>query len=146
MSLCRSWMSALLDVQGCTTRTTLVRKARQQGLGKDLRWARTHSLGQRSFSYAAPAVWNTPPDEIRSSNTFSSSKSSLQTDLFSSPTDCVCWGARRGRESDGGREREGEREGGERERTSGVPQSVILYFVVVCLFVCLFFYLLCLMK
>ena len=29
----------------------------------------THSLGQRSFSYAAPAVWNTHSYEIRSSNT-----------------------------------------------------------------------------
>ena len=27
--------------------------------------ARTHSLGQRSFSYAAPAVWNTLPYKIR---------------------------------------------------------------------------------
>ena len=40
---------------------------------------RTHSLGQRSFSYAAPAVWNTLPYEIRSSNTTSSFKSSLKT-------------------------------------------------------------------
>ena len=31
-----------------------------------------HSLGQRSFSYAAPAVWNTFPYEIRSSITISS--------------------------------------------------------------------------
>ena len=43
---------------------------------------RTHSLGQWSFSYAAPAVWNTLPYEIRSSNTFSSFKSSLKTFLF----------------------------------------------------------------
>ena len=52
---------------------------------------RTHLLGQRSFSYAAPAVWNTLPYEIRSSNTISSFKSSLKTSsFFSSPTDCVC--------------------------------------------------------
>ena len=43
---------------------------------------RTHSLGQRSFSYAAPTVWNTLPYEIRSSNTISSFKSSLKTYLF----------------------------------------------------------------
>ena len=43
---------------------------------------RTHSLGQRSFSYAAPAVWNTLPYEIRSSDTLSSFKSSLKTYLF----------------------------------------------------------------
>ena len=42
---------------------------------------RTHSLGQRSFSNAAPAVWNTLPYEIRSSNTLSSFKSSLKTYL-----------------------------------------------------------------
>ena len=39
----------------------------------------THSLGQRSFAYAAPAVWNTLPYEIRSSNTILSFKSSLKT-------------------------------------------------------------------
>ena len=43
---------------------------------------RTHSLGQRSFSCAAPTVWNTLPYEIRSSNTISSFKSSLKTYLF----------------------------------------------------------------
>ena len=32
----------------------------------------THLLGQRSFSYAAPAVWNTLPYKTRSSNTISS--------------------------------------------------------------------------
>ena len=42
---------------------------------------RTHSLGQRSFSYASPTVWNTLPYEIRSSNTISSFKS-LKTYLF----------------------------------------------------------------
>ena len=44
---------------------------------------RTHSFGQRSFSYAAPTVWNTLPYEIRSSNTISSFKSSLKTLSFS---------------------------------------------------------------
>ena len=43
---------------------------------------RTHLLGQRSFSYAAPTVWNTLPYEIRSSNTISSFKSSLKTYIF----------------------------------------------------------------
>ena len=43
---------------------------------------RTHSLGQRSFSYAALTVWNTLPYKIRSSNTISSFKSSLKTYLF----------------------------------------------------------------
>ena len=41
-----------------------------------------HSLGQRSISYAAPAVWNTLPYEIRSSNTISSFRSSLKTYRF----------------------------------------------------------------
>ena len=71
---------------------------------------RTHSLGQRSFSYAAPIVWNTLPYEIRSSNTISSFKSYLKLIFFSSPTECVCVC-----------ERERERE---RERTSGLSQSV----------------------
>ena len=43
---------------------------------------RSHSLVQRWFSYAVPAVWNTVPFEIRSSNTISSFNSSLKTDLF----------------------------------------------------------------
>ena len=43
---------------------------------------RTHSLGQRSFSFAAPAVWNTLPYKIRSSNTISSFRSSLIAYLF----------------------------------------------------------------
>ena len=42
---------------------------------------RTHLLGQRSFSYAAPAVWNALPYKIRSSSTLSSFKSSLKTYL-----------------------------------------------------------------
>ena len=37
----------------------------------------TRSLCQRSFSYAATAIWNTLPYEIRSSNTISFFKSSL---------------------------------------------------------------------
>ena len=44
--------------------------------------ARTLSLGQRSFSYAAPAVWNTLPYDVRSSNTMSSFKSLFKTYLF----------------------------------------------------------------
>ena len=43
---------------------------------------RTHSFCERSFSYAAPAVWNTLPYDIRSSNTMSSFKSLLKTYLF----------------------------------------------------------------
>ena len=42
----------------------------------------THSFSQRSFSYAAQAVWDTLPYEIRSSNTILSFTSSLKTDLF----------------------------------------------------------------
>ena len=42
-----------------------------------LPFVRTHSLGQRSFSYAVPTVWNTLPYEIRSFNTISSFKLSL---------------------------------------------------------------------
>ena len=63
----------------------------------------THSLGQRSFSYAATAVWNTLPYEIRSSNTISPLNHHLKLIFFSSPTDvCVCVG--------GGEERKRERE------------------------------------
>ena len=55
-----------------------------------LLYARTHLLGQRSFSYVAPSVWNTLLYEIRSSNTLSSSNHLLKPILSSSPTDCVC--------------------------------------------------------
>ena len=48
---------------------------------------RTHSLSQRSFSYAAPTVWNTFPYEIMPSNIISSFKSLLKTDLFQQS----CW-------------------------------------------------------
>ena len=82
---------------------------------------RTHSLGQKSLSYAAPAVWYTLPYEIRSSSTISSFKSSLETHLFQqSYRLCVCVGGKEwGRERE--RERETERE---RERTSGLLRSV----------------------
>ena len=36
----------------------------------------------RSFSYAAPAVWNAVPYEIKSSITVSSFKTSLKTNFF----------------------------------------------------------------
>ena len=49
----------------------------------------TRSCRQRSFSYAAPSVWNAFPYEIRSSNTLSSFKSSLEPIFSSSPTGCV---------------------------------------------------------
>ena len=79
---------------------------------------RTHSLGQRAFSYAAPTVWNTLPYEIRSSNTISSFKSSLKTYLFQQSywlCVCVCvWGGTwRERWERGG---EGRRKGGRGER------------------------------
>ena len=76
---------------------------------------RTHSFGQRSFSYAAPAIWNTLPYKIRSSNTISSFKSSLKT-CFSAVL-LIVWGG-------GEREREWGRVGRERERTIGLSQSV----------------------
>ena len=47
----------------------------------------THSLGQRSFSYAAPSVWNSPPCNVRSSNTHMFQISHLQAILL---TLCVC--------------------------------------------------------
>ena len=85
----------------------------------------THSLGQRSFSHAAPAVWNTHPYEIRSSNTISSFKSSLKTYLFQqSYWLCMYVGGRQREErerEEGERQRERE---GVRERTSGLSQSV----------------------
>ena len=43
-----------------------------------------HSLGQRSFSYAAPSVWNSLPWKVRSSNTLTSFKSYIY------PIDSVC--------------------------------------------------------
>ena len=36
---------------------------------------KTHTYGQRSFSYAAPRLWNSLPEEIKNSNT----KSALKT-------------------------------------------------------------------
>ena len=53
----------------------------------------SHSLGQRSFSYTALAVWNT----MKSGHPTPSHPSHHQFKLifFSSPTDCVCvWGGR----------------------------------------------------
>ena len=50
---------------------------------------RTHSLGKRSFSYAAPTVWNTLSYEIRSSTPSHPSNHHLKLIFFSSPTDCV---------------------------------------------------------
>ena len=43
---------------------------------------RRHSLGQRSFSYAAPSVWNSLPCKVRSSNTPTAFKSPLKSHLF----------------------------------------------------------------
>ena len=42
----------------------------------------TVSFGERSFSYAAPSIWNSLPLSIRSSNSDSSFRSSLKTHLF----------------------------------------------------------------
>ena len=80
----------------------------------------TYLLGQRSFSYAGASSQEHSPLW----NQVSSFKSSLKTYLFQQsycPTDCVC-GV--------GREREGEGERGEREkeRTSGLLQSVRVFF------------------
>ena len=41
----------------------------------------TRSFGQRSFSYAAPSVWNSVPCKFRSSNTLASSRSLLKSHL-----------------------------------------------------------------
>ena len=94
----------------------------------------THSLGQRSFSYAAPAVWNILPYEIRSSNTISSFKRSLKSYLFQqSYWLYVLGGGEREREWRREREREWETER-ERERTSGLLQSVRVFFSPLILF------------
>ena len=69
---------------------------------------RTHSLGQRSFFYAAPTVWNTLPYESGHPTPSHPSNHHLKRIFFSSPTDCVCvcvWGGERG-EGERGRERE----------------------------------------
>ena len=49
-----------------------------------LRLSSVHAqlLGQRSFSYAAPSVWNSLPSKVRSSNIFTSFKSTLKSHLF----------------------------------------------------------------
>ena len=55
-----------------------------------------HSLGQRSFSYAASSVWNSLPYKVTSSNTLAYFKPALKYHLFSSYTHessdpaCVC--------------------------------------------------------
>ena len=51
-----------------------------------------HSLDQRSFScYAALSVWNSLPRKVRSSNTFTSFRSSLKSHLLKlSYWLCVC--------------------------------------------------------
>ena len=43
---------------------------------------KTHTYGQRSFSYAAPRLWNSLPEEIKNSNTIDLFKSALKTFLF----------------------------------------------------------------
>ena len=40
------------------------------------------TYGQRSFSYAAPHLWNSLPEEIKNSNTIDSFKSALKTFIF----------------------------------------------------------------
>ena len=42
----------------------------------------TRTFGERSFSFAAPSIWNSLPLSIRSSDTESSFRSSLKTHLF----------------------------------------------------------------
>ena len=62
---------------------------------------RTHSLGQRSFSYAVPAVWNTLTKSGHPAQSCPWNHH-LKLTFFSRPTDCVCvW-----RGGDWGRERE----------------------------------------
>ena len=56
-----------------------------------LPFVRTHLLGWRSFSYAAPSVWNCLPCQVRSSNTLTSCKSALKCLLFKlSYWRCAC--------------------------------------------------------
>ena len=74
---------------------------------------RTHSLGQRSCSYAALSVLNSLPCKIRSSNTLTSFKSSLKSyihlqAILSAIAVCVCGGGCCACERE--RERERERE------------------------------------
>ena len=86
---------------------------------------RTHWLGQRSFSHAVPAVWNTLPYKLRSSNTNSSFKSSLNTYLFQQSYWLCVFG--RGKEGKRVREREGKEWGG-RERELVIYCKVCEFF------------------
>ena len=97
----------------------------KSSVNSSLMWSRTLSSTAvqwvRSFSYAVPAIWNTLPYEIRSSNTMSSFKSSPKTDLFQQSYWlwlCGWVGEGAGRERVRGRES---------ERTSGLSQSVRVF-------------------
>ena len=50
----------------------------------------SQSLDQRSFSYAVPSVWNSFPCKVRSSNTFTSFKSSLKSPLLIKLSNWLC--------------------------------------------------------
>ena len=49
---------------------------------------KTSTYGDRAFSSAAPKLWNSLPDHIKSKQTLSSFKSSLKTFLFKSAYSC----------------------------------------------------------
>ena len=49
---------------------------------------KTSTYGDRAFSSAAPNLWNSLPDHIKSKQTLSSFKSSLKTFLFKSAYSC----------------------------------------------------------
>ena len=42
----------------------------------------TRSYGERSFSYAAPVLWNNLPEHVRNIDTYERFKTSLKTHLF----------------------------------------------------------------
>ena len=42
------------------------------------------TLGERSFQYTGPVIWNSLPLSVRHSSSLSSFKSKMETDLFSS--------------------------------------------------------------
>ena len=72
------YLAELLSVYN-PTRTL---RSKADGILLSVPKSRLKSLGDRSFAYSAPTLWNSLPSEIRSANSVANFKKSLKTFLF----------------------------------------------------------------